>query len=282
MRLTARGAAFSVGGRQRAGDRGAAAPGRRAAASGRPARAEPGRPSFSCSGQPSATANEVAIVFVTPTTLLAGTGGWWRSDGRIPIEWADRRSTARFERWCCASRARTRGGATSGSSVSCAAWGVTASATTVRAILKAAGLGPAGEAPIPPGASSPARAGAGRARGRLLHVETLWLQRLYVLLFMSSAASACISLAAPRNRAAAGSASSPASSSGRSASDQRPLASSFMIERASSHATSTPSSEANSSRSSHAGLRVFVDHYGCKSSPLDGWRLLCESCAGRG
>ena len=29
-------------------------------------------------------------------------------------------------------------------------------------------------------------------------------------------------------------------------------------------------------------LRVYVDHYGCKSSPLDGWRLLCESCAGRG
>jgi hypothetical protein len=29
-------------------------------------------------------------------------------------------------------------------------------------------------------------------------------------------------------------------------------------------------------------LRVFVEHYGCKSSPLDGWRLLCESCAGRG
>jgi hypothetical protein len=24
-------------------------------------------------------------------------------------------------------------------------------------------------------------------------------------------------------------------------------------------------------------LRVYVDHYGCKSSPLDGWRLLCES-----
>ena len=24
-------------------------------------------------------------------------------------------------------------------------------------------------------------------------------------------------------------------------------------------------------------LRAFVDHYGCKSSPLDGWRLLCES-----
>jgi hypothetical protein len=29
-------------------------------------------------------------------------------------------------------------------------------------------------------------------------------------------------------------------------------------------------------------LRVYVQHYGCKSSPLDGWRLLCESCAGRG
>ena len=29
-------------------------------------------------------------------------------------------------------------------------------------------------------------------------------------------------------------------------------------------------------------LGVYVDHYGCKSSPLDGWRLLCESCAGRG
>jgi transposase InsO family protein len=29
-------------------------------------------------------------------------------------------------------------------------------------------------------------------------------------------------------------------------------------------------------------LCVYADHYGCKSSPLDGWRLLCESCAGRG
>jgi len=29
-------------------------------------------------------------------------------------------------------------------------------------------------------------------------------------------------------------------------------------------------------------LRVYRDHYGCKSSPLEGWRLLCESCAGRG
>jgi putative transposase len=25
-------------------------------------------------------------------------------------------------------------------------------------------------------------------------------------------------------------------------------------------------------------LSVYVRHYGCKSSPLDGWRLLCESC----
>ncbi len=29
-------------------------------------------------------------------------------------------------------------------------------------------------------------------------------------------------------------------------------------------------------------LRIYTAHYGCKSSPLDGWRLLCESCAGRG
>jgi putative transposase len=29
-------------------------------------------------------------------------------------------------------------------------------------------------------------------------------------------------------------------------------------------------------------LRIYLDRYGCKSSPLDGWRLLCESCAGRG
>jgi transposase InsO family protein len=29
-------------------------------------------------------------------------------------------------------------------------------------------------------------------------------------------------------------------------------------------------------------LHVYMRHYGCKSSPLDGWRLLCESCAGRG
>jgi hypothetical protein len=25
-------------------------------------------------------------------------------------------------------------------------------------------------------------------------------------------------------------------------------------------------------------LTVYTKHYGCKSSPLDGWRLLCESC----
>ena len=31
-----------------------------------------------------------------------------------------------------------------------------------------------------------------------------------------------------------------------------------------------------------AVLRIYVQHDGCKSSPLDGWRLLCESCAGRG
>ncbi len=29
-------------------------------------------------------------------------------------------------------------------------------------------------------------------------------------------------------------------------------------------------------------LATSTSHYGCKSSPLDGWRLLCESCAGRG
>jgi putative transposase len=29
-------------------------------------------------------------------------------------------------------------------------------------------------------------------------------------------------------------------------------------------------------------LATYTRHYGCKSSPLDGWRLLCESCAGRG
>ena len=29
-------------------------------------------------------------------------------------------------------------------------------------------------------------------------------------------------------------------------------------------------------------LPAYIRHYGCKSSPLEGWRLLCESCAGRG
>ena len=29
-------------------------------------------------------------------------------------------------------------------------------------------------------------------------------------------------------------------------------------------------------------LREYVEHYGCKSSRLDGGRLLCESAGGRG
>ena len=29
-------------------------------------------------------------------------------------------------------------------------------------------------------------------------------------------------------------------------------------------------------------LAFYIRHYGCKSSPLEGWRLLCESCAGCG
>jgi len=37
-----------------------------------------------------------------------------------------------------------------------------------------------------------------------------------------------------------------------------------------------------SHRQRNQALPHWLDHYGCKSSPLEGWRLLCESCAGRG
>jgi putative transposase len=87
-------------------------------------------------------------------------------------------------RWCSGWRVRTPVGAISGSLASCAGLGLAVSATTVRKILRQAGLGPAGE-----------RAGLSwraflRAHAKSMlavdffTVETVSLRRLYVLFFV--------------------------------------------------------------------------------------------------
>jgi len=102
----------------------------------------------------------------------------------MPAKWDDRRSAARFERWCCGCHTRIRGGATQRIVGELQGLGIKVSATAVREILKASGLGPAGE-----------RAGLSwraflRAQAHSMlavdffTVETVRLKRLYVLFFI--------------------------------------------------------------------------------------------------
>ena len=96
---------------------------------------------------------------------------------------ADR--AARCASWSCGSRARTRAGATCGSSASCASSASTVSATSVRNILAKAGLPPA------PQRDRAVVARFLRAHGESIlacdffTVDTVWLRRLYVLVFLS-------------------------------------------------------------------------------------------------
>jgi putative transposase len=105
--------------------------------------------------------------------------------------------------------------------------GISVSATTVRKILRQAGLGPAGER-----AGARERAGLSwRAFLRVqatsmlavdfFTVETVSLQRVYVLFFVELASRRVHLAGCTANRPASGSASRPARSLGRSASDQR-------------------------------------------------------------
>jgi putative transposase len=72
--------------------------------------------------------------------------------------------------------------------------GITVSATTVRAFLRAAGLGPSGNAPgddLPRVRPRTPTESVGR---RFFTVETIWLQRLYVLFFIELG-SRCVHVA---------------------------------------------------------------------------------------
>ncbi len=174
---------FARAGVQGTGDRRAPARARCAPASGWSPRAEVGGPRVSCCGEPAAAANELAIV-PRHANDVAGTGGWWRDAGPLRAGLVGRRSAARSVRWCCGSRVRTRAGGISGSPVS-----FTASALRSR--------------PRPSASSSRRRVSGPPARARLsgwreflraqaqsmlavdfFTVETIWLQRLYVLFFI--------------------------------------------------------------------------------------------------
>ena len=103
--------------------------------------------------------------------------------------------------------------------------GLTVSATTVRKLLRQAGLGPAGVRGRTLLARVPTGAGAEHARGRLLHGrDRLAAAAVRALLHRARQPPASISPAAPPTRAAPGSPSRPASSPGDSRSDRRRFA----------------------------------------------------------
>ena len=142
--------------------------------------------------------------FVRPDTLLVGiaslcgNGGRVREGGRVGP-----RSPRSSVRWCCGSRARTRAGATSGSSVNSP---VSAYASrqqrsprscgkpaSLRPVLARSSAGATSCVPTP-SPSSPVT----------FHRRDAWFGRLYVLFFLSSAARGCTSQVARRIPTVAG------------------------------------------------------------------------------
>jgi putative transposase len=91
---------------------------------------------------------------------------------------------ARSATSCCGWRARTRAGATSGSRASLNGLGISISATTVRKILRQAGIGPAGKRSALSWRAFLRAQGASILAVDFFTVETISLQRLYVLFFI--------------------------------------------------------------------------------------------------
>ena len=121
---------------------------------------------------------------VTPATLLR----WHRR--LVAKRWTYARPRVarpcggRFESWCSGSREKTRGGDINASSAKLKGLGIAVSATSVRTWLRAAGLGPVGTR-----RGMTWREFIRAHRQSLLAVdfftvETIWLQRLYVLFFI--------------------------------------------------------------------------------------------------
>jgi transposase InsO family protein len=114
----------------------------------------------------------------------AGTDASWPAAGRIPVGTADRRSAARSASWCFASHARILRWGYQRIVGELNGLGLAVSATTVKKILRQAGLGPVGS-----------RSGLSwraflRAQAKSMlavdffTVETITLRRLYVLFFI--------------------------------------------------------------------------------------------------
>jgi putative transposase len=115
---------------------------------------------------------------------FAGTADWWRGAGPIPVGLVGRRFAARSVSWCFASRVRTHAGVTSGSRVNFVGSALWSRPQRCARCSRSRVLGLLVSSPVSPGASSFGRRAQRMLAVDFFTVETVWLQRLYVLFFI--------------------------------------------------------------------------------------------------